>query len=335
MDSLFDISRISFAHPQFFALLLIIPILLFWKLRNKTKRPSMIVSSLEKLEHISSPRARLRPLLFWLRVASIFFIIIALARPQSSSSNESIDGEGIDIVLSLDISGSMLAEDFEPNRIEAAKQAAKEFIEQRLSDRIGLVIFSGESFTQCPLTTDKNILFAHLENIRSGDLTDGTAIGMGLATAVNRLRESEAKSKIIILLTDGVNNSGLIDPSTALEIAKSYKTRVYTIGVGTEGEAPYPVQDAYGRTNIQQMPVQIDEKLLKKISKETGGKYFRADDGKKLESIYQEIDKLEKSDVEISSYRRYTEKFFPFAFLGLGLLFLELLLRYTVLRSFP
>jgi Ca-activated chloride channel family protein len=235
--------------------------------------------------------------------------------------------------MSIDISGSMLAEDFKPNRIEAAKKVAREFIESRYTDRIGLVIFSGESFTQCPLTTDQNILLEQLKNIRSGLLEDGTAIGMGLATAVERLRNSKAKSKVIILLTDGVNNAGLIDPMTALEISKAYKIRVYTIGVGTKGSAPYPVQDQFGNTSMQQMPVQIDEILMRKISMETGGKYFRATDNQSLQKVYKEIDRLEKTNIEINSFKRYTELFFLYALIAFVALALEQLLKLTIFRS--
>jgi Ca-activated chloride channel family protein len=268
-----------------------------------------------------------------LRLLSFLFLTIALARPQNSKVNESINSEGLDIVMSMDISGSMLAQDFKPNRIEAAKKVAQEFIENRPTDRIGLVIFSGESFTQCPLTTDQNVLKEQLLNVKSGLLEDGTAIGMGLATAVERLRNSKTKTKVIILLTDGVNNSGLIDPITALEIAKAYKIRVYTIGVGSEGSAPYPVKDQFGQTSIQQMPVQIDEALMQRISRETGGKYFRATNNNSLNRIYNDIDKLEKTKIEINSYKRYSELFFPYAFLALFCIMLELVLRYTYFRS--
>ncbi len=337
MKDLFDIGYFTFAHPGLLWLLLLIPFLIFWHFYKQPKqRPTLILSSLYGFpKKHGRGKARFIPLLFWLRMASMVFIIIALARPQTSNINEQINSEGIDIVMSIDISGSMLAEDFRPNRLEASKKVAKEFIEDRITDRISLVIFAGESFTQSPLTTDKNILLAQLDNIASGQLKDGTAIGMGLATAVNRLRGSKALSKVIILLTDGVNNSGLIDPMTALEIAKSYKARVYTIGVGSKGNAPYPVQLSNGQTVMQNMPVQIDETLLRKISQQTGGQYFRATDNNTLKDIYKQIDKLERSEVEIDSFKRYSEKFFPFAFLGLLFLFLEIALRYTWLRSLP
>jgi Ca-activated chloride channel family protein len=328
-----DFRHITFAHPQYFILLLLIPIFIFWLRKNKNNKPSFTISSLKGLQN--SPISTIQkwaPVLNLLRILSMLFLIIALARPQSSNINETVNSEGLDIVLSMDISGSMLAEDFKPNRIEAAKKVANEFIQNRPTDRIGLVIFSGESFTQCPLTTDHNILREQLNSIRSGLLEDGTAIGMGLATAVERLRNSKAKSKIIILLTDGVNNAGLIDPITALEIAKAYKIRVYTIGVGTEGTAPYPTQDAFGNMVMQQMPVQIDEGLMQKISKETGGKYYRAKDNNSLSKVYKDIDQLEKTKIEINSFKRYAELFFPYALFGLMCLFLEIIFRFTVFR---
>lgn len=328
-----DFRHITFAHPQYFILLLLIPLFIFWLRRNKNNKPSFTISSLKGLQN--SPVSTIQkwaPVLNLLRILSMLFLIIALARPQSSNINETVNSEGLDIVLSMDISGSMLAEDFKPNRIEAAKKVANEFIQNRPTDRIGLVIFSGESFTQCPLTTDQNILREQIKNIRSGLLEDGTAIGMGLATAVERLRNSKAKSKIIILLTDGVNNAGLIDPITALEIAKAYKIRVYTIGVGTEGTAPYPAQDPFGNVVMQQMPVQIDEGLMQKISKETGGKYYRAKDNNSLSKVYKDIDQLEKTKIEINSFKRYAELFFPYALFGLICLFLEMMLRFTVFR---
>jgi Ca-activated chloride channel family protein len=275
---------------------------------------------------------RFRPVLNVLRIIALIALIIALARPQSSNVTESIDSEGIDIVLSIDVSGSMLAEDFKPNRIEAAKRVAMSFVDQRPTDRIGLVIFAGESFTQCPITIDHNVLKEQISNVKSGVLVDGTSIGMGLATASDRLRKATGKSRVIILMTDGVNNTGLIDPATALEIAKAYKIRVYTIGVGTMGQAPYPAQTPFG-TQMQMVPVQIDEPLMKKIAAETGGKYFRATNNASLSNIYQEIDKLEKTKVEISSYKHYAELFFPFAALAIICLALEMLLRYTLFRS--
>ena len=335
MSKYFDFKHITFAHPQFFLLLLVIPFLLFWYYTQKQKKQStMILSTLKDISNLAMPlKVKYKGVLNILRLLSFLFLTIALARPQNSKVNESINSEGLDIVMSMDISGSMLAQDFKPNRIEAAKKVAQEFIENRPTDRIGLVIFSGESFTQCPLTTDQNVLKEQLLNVKSGLLEDGTAIGMGLATAVERLRSTKTKTKVIILLTDGVNNSGLIDPITALEIAKAYKIRVYTIGVGSEGSAPYPVKDQFGQTSIQQMPVQIDEALMQRISRETGGKYFRATNNNSLNRIYKDIDKLEKTKIEINSYKRYSELFFPYAFLALFCIMLELVLRYTYFRS--
>ncbi len=334
----FDFAHITFAHPAFFWLLLLIPALIYFYFFKAGKRhlrhTSLIVTTQKDLQHVAPTfKTRLRSILPVFRITALFFLIIALARPQNSQVNETINNDGIDIILSMDISGSMLAQDLKPNRIEAAKKVAGEFILNRPTDRIGLVIFSGESFSQCPLTTDQNVLLEQVKNIRSGLLEDGTAIGMGLATSVERLRKSSAKSKIIILMTDGVNNSGLIDPVTALEIAKAYKIRVYTIGVGTRGNAPYPVQDQFGNTAMQMVPVQIDEALMEKISKETGGKYFRATDNTSLNKIYSTIDQLEKTNIEISSYKRYAELFFIFAFAGLFLVFLELVIRYAIVRS--
>jgi len=262
------------------------------------------------------------------------FIIVALARPQTKNEERQVEGEGVDIILCIDVSGSMTAQDFTPNRMEAAKAVAERFVEKRLTDRIGIVIFSGESFTQCPLTTDKAVLKSAIENIRNGLLEDGTAIGDGLSTGIDRLRSSKSKSKVIILLTDGENNGGLIGPDNAKEIAKAFGIKVYTIGVGTEGYAPFPIKTELGVV-IQQQKVTIDEKLLKQIAGETGGKYFRAKDNAGLESIYKEIDNLEKSRVQVSTITRYTEKFFPYVMIALGFLLLELVLRFTVFRKFP
>lgn len=334
MKELMDWKHISFAHPIFFGLLLLIPLMIWWQAHSKKKdNPALRVTTLAGMRKIQpSWRVRFRPLLFVLRILALICLIVALARPQSSNVTESIDSEGIDIVMSVDVSGSMLAEDLKPNRIEAAKKVAMTFVDNRPTDRLGLVIFAGESFTQCPITIDHNVLKEQISQIKSGVLVDGTAIGMGLATGVDRLRSSKAKSRILILLTDGVNNTGLIDPSTALEIAKSYKVRVYTIGVGTQGQAPYPVPTPYG-TQKQMVPVQIDEPLLKKIATETGGKYYRATSNSSLSAVYKEIDQLEKTKIEISTYKQYAELFFPLALLAILFLAAELLLRYTVFKS--
>lgn len=334
MSALLDWKYISFAHPYFFGLLLLIPFMIWWQLRKKKgDQPAMRLTTLSGMKQVKpSAKVRLRPLLFILRIIAFTALIVALARPQSSNVTESIDSEGIDIVLSIDVSGSMLAEDLRPNRIEAAKKVAIDFVGQRPTDRIGLVVFAGESFTQCPITIDHNVLKEQISNIKSGVLVDGTAIGMGLATGVDRLRNATGKSRVLILLTDGVNNTGLIDPSTALEIAKAYKVRIYTIGVGTQGNAAYPVQTPMGMQK-QMMPVQIDEPLMRKIAGETGGKYFRATNNKSLAAIYTEINQLEKTRIDISTYKHYAELFFPFALIAIVCLVLEMVLRYTYFRS--
>lgn len=334
MNALMDWKHLSFAQPYFFGLLILVPLMVWWQMRHqKNQQPSWRVTDLSGISNIKPGwRVRWRPALFVLRIMGFIALVIALARPQSSNVTESVDSDGIDIVLALDVSGSMMAEDLKPNRIEAAKQVATDFVDKRVNDRIGLVVFSGESFTQCPITIDHNVVKEQISQVKSGMLADGTAIGMGLATSVDRLRNSVAKSKIIILLTDGVNNTGLIDPNTALEIAKTYKLRVYCIGVGTKGEAPYPVPTPNG-IQKQMMPVEIDEALLKNIATQTGGKYFRATNNATLTSIYKEIDQLEKSKVEISSYKHFADLFFPFAMIALICIALEMFLRYTVFRS--
>lgn len=334
MNALMDWKHISFAHPIFFGLFLLIPVLIWWQLRNQKKSaPALRLSTLSGLRNVQPGwRVRFKPVLTVSRVLALSALIVALARPQSSNVTENIDSEGIDIVLSVDVSGSMLAEDLKPNRIEAAKKVALDFVDKRQTDRIGLVIFSGESFTQCPITIDHDVLKEQLSNIKSGVLVDGTAIGDGLATAVDRIRRSNGKSKVVILLTDGVNNIGKVGPELALEVAKAYKVRVYTIGIGTRGMAPYPVQTPFGMQK-QMQEVQIDEPLLKKIAAETGGKYYRATDNSTLKSIYADIDKLEKTKVEISSYKHYAELFFPFALMAVIFLVLEIALRCTVFKS--
>jgi Ca-activated chloride channel family protein len=275
---------------------------------------------------------RFRHLSIILRSLAMAALIIALARPQSSLSWQDTTTEGIDIVIASDISGSMLAEDFKPNRLEAGKNIAIDFIQNRPNDRIGLVVFSGESFTQCPLTIDHSVLVNLYADIKNGMIEDGTAIGMGLATAVNRLKDSEAKSKVVILLTDGSNNSGSIPPVTAAEIAKQFGVRVYTVGIGTNGYAPYPVQTPMG-VQYQRMKVDIDEGTLSKIATITGGKYFRATNNSALKDIYEQIDKLEKAKIDVTQYRKKTERFLPFAIIALALLSLEFLTRNTLLKG--
>ncbi|MCD6011383.1 MAG: aerotolerance regulator BatA [Flavipsychrobacter sp.] len=332
MSELLDWDHISFAQPYFFALLLLIPFMVWWQLRGRRDNPALRLTTLSGLNVKAGGKATFRPVLFVLRCIALVALTIALARPQSSNTTENIDSEGIDIVISMDVSGSMLAEDFKPNRIEAAKSVALDFVDKRPTDRIGLVIFSGESFSMCPITIDHNVLKEQISQIKNGMLNDGTSIGMGLATAVDRLRYSKGKSKVIVLMTDGVNNTGLIDPLTALEIAKAFKIKIYTIGVGTIGQAIFPVQTPMG-IQKQMQPVEIDEPLLKKMAAETGGRYYRATGNKALDKVYQEIDKLEKTKIDITSYKHYAELFFPFAMLAVICLVLEVLLRYTVFRS--
>lgn len=293
-----------------------------------------MMSSTKGVEAAANFKTSLHHLPFVLRLLSLSLFIVALARPQTRNDEQRKEGEGVDIVLCLDVSGSMSAEDLKPNRLEAAKQVAANFVDERPTDRIGLVVFSGESFTQCPITADHAVVKAQILNVRSGFLQDGTAIGTGLATSVERLRSSKAKSKVVILLTDGENNGGLIDPQTAKEIAKAMKVKVYTIGVATEGYAPVPEINALGTTRSNEK-INIDEKLLSQIAIETGGKYFRAKDNEGLKNIYSEIDKLEKSKVEISTYTNYTERFVPIVMAALVLLLLELILRYTLFKKFP
>jgi len=328
--------HISFGQPAFFGLFSLAPLLIWWEWKRSGRAQGTLLVSTAR-PFVRGPRSwknALRPLPFIMRLLAVSCLIIALARPQTRNDEQLVNGEGIDIMLCLDISGSMLAQDFSPNRMEAAKSVAGDFIDNRPTDRIGLVIFSGESFTMCPLTSDRAVLKTQLNNVQSGLLEDGTAIGSGLATGVDRLRSSPSKSKVIILLTDGENNGGLIDPNSAKEIAKSVGVRVYTIGMGTEGYAPVPVQTANGVV-MQREKVNIDEKLLTQIAQETGGKYYRAKDNESLRSIYDEIDHLEKSRIEVSAIRRYSEQFFPFALGAALFLLLELLLRWTVFRKFP
>jgi Ca-activated chloride channel homolog len=327
-------NRITFAEPLFLYLLVLIPaIVAFYLLKQQKSQAAFRVSGLQAFAQAGTTfRHYLRHILFTLRIIAITLLIIVLARPQTTNKFQDMTTEGIDIVLTLDISGSMLARDFRPNRLEASKNVATEFISGRPYDRIGLVVFSGESFTQCPLTTDHAVLINMLRDIQSGMIQDGTAIGMGLATAVNRIKDSKAKSKVIILLTDGVNNMGEIAPATAADIAKTYGIRVYTIGVGTQGMAPYPVQTPFG-LQYQDMPVEIDEGILQEISQTTGGKYFRATDNDKLIQVYAEIDKLEKSKIDVKQFSRRDEKYLFPAIIAFCLLLLEILVKNTIFRN--
>jgi Ca-activated chloride channel family protein len=326
----------SYANPQYLYLLLVIPVLAGWYfLRRNRDHAELQISTTEGFEGGKrSFRILLYHGMYFLRLLALIAMIFALARPQTSLSRQDITVEGIDLVIALDISGSMMAMDFKPDRLEASKEVAAEFIDGRPNDRIGLVVFSGESFTQCPMTIDHSVLKNLFADLKSGMIEDGTALGDGLATAVSRLKESQAVSKVIILLTDGVNNMGSIDPLSAAEIAKLYGIRIYTIGVGTTGMAPYPVQTPFGMTT-QNMEVKIDEPLLKEISRMTDGRYFRATSNAKLKEIYQEIDKLEKSKIDVTEFKRKKDEYIPLVLFALALIVLEGLLRYTVVRNIP
>ena len=332
---MFELKNIEFANSEVLWFLILIPLMVAWYIYQINRsRPVVRHSDVQRLEKESFDiMVWLRHYPVLLRSLALAVLLVALARPQSSMSYEDIVTEGIDIVIALDISGSMLAEDFKPNRLQAAKKVAMNFVEGRPNDRIGLVVYSGESFTQCPLTIDHDVLMNLFQEIKNGMIEDGTAIGDGLATAVNRLRESEAKSKVVILLTDGQQTAGSIPPLTAGEIAKQFDVRVYTIGVGTIGEAPYPFKTPFGTTEYQNVPVKIDEQTLKGIADITGGAYFRATDNNKLEEIYQEIDKLEKTKIEVTQYRKKSEKFLSWAVLGAILLLVEFSLKNTLFRS--
>ncbi len=324
---------VHFANPEYFYLLIILPLILIWYFfRQKKQNPAVTFSASGAFKDAKPTiKQRLRHLPVLLRMLALGLLIVALARPQTASTRESIKTEGIDIVVAMDISGSMLAEDFKPNRIEAAKKNAIEFIESRTNDRIGLVVFAGESFTQCPVTIDHDVLKNLIKDVNTEMLRDGTAIGSGLATSVSRLKESKAKSKVIILLTDGVNNTGQVAPRSAADIAYSFDIKVYTIGVGTKGKAPYPVQTAFG-TQYRNIDVEIDEDVLTDIAEITGGKYFRATNNESLESIYEEIDNLEKTEIDVSYFSKYSEEYLPLATAALILIFIEILLRFTWLR---
>ena len=332
---LFDyFNDISFGQPLAFWLFVLLPVFIAWYVyKNKTAGSSIAVSTVDA-KGLDSWKTYFRHFPFICRLLCFSFIIIALAKPQTKNDEQHAEGEGVDIVLCIDVSGSMTAQDFTPNRLEAAKAVAIDFVNKRLTDRIGVVIFSGESFTQCPLTTDHNVLVTAIQNIRNGLLEDGTAIGAGLGTSVDRLRSSKSKTKIVVLLTDGENNGGLIDPKTAKEIAKTFGVRVYTIGVGSDGFAPQPVSTPMGVV-LQNEKVYIDEKLLREIAAETGGQYFRATDNESLKSIYRNIDGLEKSKVDLINSIRYQDKFFPFILAAIFFLLLEVILNYTIFRKFP
>jgi len=330
------LENISFANPEFFWLLLLLPLAILWYFFKRNEQSaSLKISSLKGFSP-GSILPRLKPLLYIFRLVALTAIIVAIARPQTEDiSTRTKTTKGIDIVMAIDVSSSMLARDLKPNRLSALKEVAADFIRQRPNDRIGLVAYAGEAFTKTPITSDKSIVLNSLREITYGQLNDGTAIGMGLATSVNRLKESKAISKIIILLTDGVNNSGFIEPQTAADLAVEYGIKSYTIGLGTNGNALSPIAyNADGSFRYGMRQVEIDEKLLQEIADATGGKYFRATDNEKLEAIYDEINKLEKTEIEEFKYYKYEEKFRPWVLLAGALLLLEWVFRNTLFRSF-
>lgn len=335
---MFDFANITFENPQWFWLFLLLPVLIAWYLWKRNKQTAEVkISSLKGFKVKQGILPKLRPVLFVLKMLALSLLITAMARPRTVDvSTQTKTTRGIDIVMAIDVSASMLARDLRPNRMQALKKVATQFIEGRPNDRIGLVIYAGESYTKTPVTSDKALVENALKQIEFNDiLKGGTAIGMGLATSVNRLKDSKAKSRVIILLTDGVNNSGFIDPKIATEMAEQNNIKVYTIGIGTNGMAMSPVAILpNGEFEYRNAKVEIDEGLLKQIAKSTGGKYFRATDNKKLEQIYDEINKLEKTDIEEFKYYNYQEKYRPLLMLAGILLLLEMLLRSTVFRSF-
>ncbi|HEX8268709.1 MAG TPA: VWA domain-containing protein [Flavobacterium sp.] len=330
--------EVTFMNPGFFWLFLLIPLLIGWQIwKRKQLSATFKISSINGFSADSSIWTKLKPFLFVLRMLALSMLIIAMARPRTVDvSSKTKTTKGIDIVMAVDVSGSMLARDLKPNRLEALKDVAEGFVKARPNDRIGLVVYAAEAYTKTPVTSDKAIVEQALRELKYDRiLQDGTGIGMGLSTAVNRIKDSEAKSKIIILMTDGVNNSGFIEPETASDIAKEYGIKVYTIGIGSNGmaESPYDYA-ANGDFLYKMMPVEIDEKLMKGIASNTGGKYFRATSNRKLQTIYEEINKLETTEIEELKFYDYDEKFRPFALLALGLLLVEITLRNTVYRSF-
>ena len=328
----------TFANPAYlFLLILLVPLIAayVWKLRHSQASMEMSSSEAFDVKGITTAKVRLRHLPFVLRMVAIALVIVILARPQSTDSWQNSSTEGIDIMMAMDISGSMLARDLRPDRLTAAKNVAASFINGRPNDNIGLVVFSGESFTQCPLTTDHAVLLNLFKDIQSGMIEDGTAIGVGLANAVSRIKDSQAKSKVIILLTDGSNNRGEIAPVTAAEIARTFGIRVYTIGVGTQGEAPYPFRLPGGTIQMQMVPVDIDEPTLQQIASITGGQYFRATNNSSLKSIYAEIDKMEKTKISVREFSKKQEEYTRIALVVLGLLLIEWLLRITLLKRIP
>ena len=331
-------TNITFLNPEFFWLFLVLPLAIAWYFfKRKEEKPTLKISSLQGFKATQSILPKLKPLLFVFRIIALSALIVAMARPRTVDvSNKTNSTNGIDIVIASDVSGSMLAKDLKPNRMEALKRVASDFVEARVNDRIGVVVYAAEAYTKTPVTSDKAVVLEAINSIKYDNvLQDGTGIGMGLATAVNRLKDSKAKSKVIILMTDGVNNSGFIEPIMASEIAAEYGIKVYTIGIGTNGNAMFPYAYApNGGFLFKMMPVEIDQELMKKIAKKTGGKYFRAQDNSGLENIYNEINKLEKTKVEELKYVNYDEKFRPLVWLAGLLLLIEIVLRNTIFRSF-
>ena len=330
--------KVTFLNPEFLWLFLVLPLAIGWLFYKRNQLSATVkMSSLEPFKQNRTFLAKAKPFLYVLRILALSSIIIALARPRSVDvTSKSKTTKGIDIVMAIDVSSSMLANDLKPNRLEALKKVASTFVQDRINDRIGLVVYAGESYTRTPVTSDKTIILQSLKTIEYDDsiIADGTGIGVGLATAINRIKDSKAKSRIIILLTDGVNNSGTIDPRTASEIAKEYGIKVYTIGIGTNGQAMFPdAKDANGKLVFRKMPVEIDESLMKEIAKATDAKYFRATSNKKLQAIYDEINKLETTEIDEKKFYNYDEKYKPFVLIAFVLLGVEVLLRNSVFRG--
>lgn len=329
-------SNLTFAHPWFLLGLVLVPLMVAWYIwRYRKQEAALQHSNLSLFDGIGqSLRVRLRWLPYALRCLAVGAMVVALARPQSQLSRQEMTVEGIDVVLAMDISGSMLAEDFKPNRLEAAKKVAADFIEGRKNDRMGLVVFAGEAFTQVPLTIDHQVLLKQLGAVKSGLVRDGTALGDGLATAINRIKDSQAESKVIILLTDGVNNQGSVDPLSAAEIAALYNIRLYTIGVGARGKAPFPFRDQFGRVHYQNIDVEIDEDLMKQMASATGdGQYFRATNRKALQEIFDQIDEMETSKIDVTQYAQTRDEHQPWLWLAFIALALEALMRYVWMKK--
>ncbi|SFB00991.1 Ca-activated chloride channel family protein [Flavobacterium swingsii] len=331
-------TNITFLNPEFFWLFLLLPFAMGWYFfKRKEEKPTLKISSLQGFKASQSVLPKLKPVLFAMRLLALSALIVAMSRPRTVDvSNKRNVTNGIDIVMAIDLSSSMLAKDFKPNRMEALKEVAASFVEARPNDRIGVVVYTAEAYTKTPVTSDKAVVLDAINTIKYDNvLQDGTGIGMGLATAVNRLKDSKAKSKVIILMTDGVNNAGFIEPVTASEFAKEFGIKVYSIGIGTNGNAPFPYALApNGGFLYKMMPVEIDEQLMKDIAKKTGGKYFRAQNNSSLENIYNEINKLEKTEVEDLKFVNYDEKYRPLVWLAGLLLLIEIILRNTIFRSF-